>query len=56
LEAAYQQLQSLVSTDAYFAALYDQETNTVSFPVIYDEGNATRNLLFRSIQNRGQAR
>ncbi len=38
LESTYQRLQQLVSVDAFFAALYDRVTNTLSFPVLYDEG------------------
>ncbi len=38
LEVAYQWLRRLVSVDAFFAVLYDQESNTISLPVIYDEG------------------
>ena len=38
LEVAYQRLQSLLPIDAFFAALYDHESNTISFPMIYDEG------------------
>ena len=38
LEVAYQRLRHLAQVDAFFAALYDQESNTVSLPVIYDEG------------------
>jgi GAF domain-containing protein len=38
LEVAYHRLQPLLPIDAFFAALYDRESNTISFPVIYDEG------------------
>jgi GAF domain-containing protein len=38
LEATYQRLQPLVSVDAFMAVLYDQETHTISFPLVYDEG------------------
>jgi PAS domain S-box-containing protein len=38
LEVAFQRLQLLLPVDGFFAALYDREANTISFPVIYDEG------------------
>jgi GAF domain-containing protein len=38
LEVAFQRLQQLVPLDAFFAALYDHQSDTISFPVIYDEG------------------
>ena len=38
LEVTYQQLLPLVPVDAFFAVLYDRETNTISLPVVYDEG------------------
>ena len=38
LEATYQRLQQLVPVDAFMAVLYDQESNTISFPLVYDEG------------------
>lgn len=38
LEVAFQHLQQLLPVDAFFAALYNRESNTISFPVIYDEG------------------
>jgi GAF domain-containing protein len=38
LEVTYQQLQPLVRVDAFFAALYDRDSDTISFPVVYDEG------------------
>ena len=39
LDATYQRLQALVSLDSYFAILYDRDTNTITLPVIYDEGH-----------------
>ena len=38
LEVAYQRLQPLVPIDAFFAILYDRDSNTIAFPVVYDEG------------------
>ena len=38
LLVTYQQLQPLAPVDAFFAALYDRDSNTVSFPIMYDEG------------------
>jgi PAS domain S-box-containing protein len=38
LEVTYRQLQSLAPIDAFFAALYDRDADTISLPVIYDEG------------------
>jgi GAF domain-containing protein len=38
LESTYQRLQQLVAVDAFFAVLHDRATNTISFPVVYDEG------------------
>ena len=38
LEVTYQQLQHLVQLDAFFVALYDREADTISLPVMYDEG------------------
>ena len=38
LEVTLQHLQQLLPVDAFFAALYDRESNTLSSPLIYDEG------------------
>ena len=38
LETAYQRLLTLVPIDAFFTVLYDRDTNTNSFPVVYHEG------------------
>ncbi len=38
LEVAYWRLQSLVPIDAFFAVLYDHDSNMISLPVVYDEG------------------
>jgi GAF domain-containing protein len=38
LEVSYQQLKQLAPVDAFFATLYDRDSNTISFPLMYDEG------------------
>ncbi|CAG0926660.1 Nitrogen fixation regulatory protein [Thermoflexales bacterium] len=38
LEFTYLRLLQLVPVDAFFAILYDRATDTISFPIIYDEG------------------
>ncbi len=38
LETAYRQIRALVPVDAFIAALYDEKTNLVSYPLVIDEG------------------
>jgi GAF domain-containing protein len=38
MEIVYRWLQPLMSVDAFFAVLYDRDTDTISLPVVYDEG------------------
>ncbi len=38
LGTVYEQLQQVMAADAFMVALYDHNTHTIEFPVIYDEG------------------
>ena len=38
LETVYQQLNRVMSLDSFYIALYDQETNLLKFPLLYDNG------------------
>ncbi|MEW6406484.1 MAG: GAF domain-containing protein, partial [Chloroflexota bacterium] len=38
LTTAYEEIVKLIPVDAFFVALYDETTNTVSYPIVNDEG------------------
>ena len=38
LEVIYEQVKSLLSVDVFFVGLHHPEDNTVSYPIMYDEG------------------
>jgi PAS domain S-box-containing protein len=38
LELIYQQVQRITAVDAFYIALYDQEHELISFPIMYDTG------------------
>jgi PAS domain S-box-containing protein len=38
LEVVYEQVRKVISVDAFFVALHNPENNTVSYPIVYDNG------------------
>ncbi len=38
LEVTYQKLQNLIPVDTFLVGLYDEQSNTVTYPILYDEG------------------
>ncbi|HUM25154.1 MAG TPA: GAF domain-containing protein [Anaerolineales bacterium] len=40
LNTAYEQIVKLIPLDAFFVALYDESSNTVSYPIVIDEGKS----------------
>ncbi|MBK9926803.1 MAG: GAF domain-containing protein [Anaerolineales bacterium] len=38
LEVVYEQVKKVVSVDAFYVALYNSKNNTVSYPIMYDDG------------------
>ncbi|MCI0578319.1 MAG: GAF domain-containing protein [Chloroflexi bacterium] len=38
LESVYEQIQRIMSADAFFVALHDPKTDIITYPLMYDEG------------------
>ncbi|MCA9959587.1 MAG: PAS domain-containing protein, partial [Anaerolineales bacterium] len=44
LETIYRQVQRILPADAFIVALYDEAKNTLSYPMVYDEGKRFEEL------------